>query len=49
MLYITLKGHWCDIVLDVHAPTGDKHDVIKNSFYEQLEEVFDQFAGYHMI
>jgi hypothetical protein len=31
MLYITLKGRWCDdIVLNVHAPTEDKDDVMKN-------------------
>jgi exonuclease III len=43
MLYITLKGHCCDIiVLNVHAPTEDKDD-IKVSFYEGLEQVFDQF------
>jgi len=23
MVYITLRGHWCDIVLNVHAPTED--------------------------
>jgi hypothetical protein len=49
MLYITLKGRWCDIiVLNVHAPTEDKDDVIKNSFYEELEQVFCQFPRYHM-
>jgi hypothetical protein len=49
MSYITLKGHWCDtIVLNVHAPTEDKHDVIKDSFYEELEQVFDQFPWCHM-
>jgi hypothetical protein len=26
ILYITLRGHWCDTVLNVHAPTGDKND-----------------------
>jgi exonuclease III len=42
--YITLKCRWCDIVLlNVHAPTEDKDDVIKDSFYEELEQVFDQF------
>jgi exonuclease III len=46
MLYITLKGRWCNIiVLNVHAPTEDKDDVIKDSFYEQLEQVFYQFDG----
>jgi exonuclease III len=47
--YITLKGRWCDIiVLNVHAPNEDKDDVIKGSFYEELEQVFDQFPMYHM-
>jgi hypothetical protein len=48
MLYITLKGRWCDIVQNVCAPTEDKDDVIKDSFYEELEQVFDQFPRYHM-
>jgi hypothetical protein len=33
----------------VHAPTEDKDDDIKDSFYEELEQVFDQFPRYHMI
>jgi hypothetical protein len=45
--YITLKGRWYDIVLNVQAPTEDKDD-IKDSFYEELEQVFDQFPRYHM-
>jgi hypothetical protein len=46
MSYITLKGRWCDIiVMNVHAPTEDKDDVTKDSFYEELEEVFDEFPG----
>jgi hypothetical protein len=36
MSYITLKGRWCDIVLNVHAPTEDKDDLIKDSFYKEL-------------
>jgi endonuclease/exonuclease/phosphatase family metal-dependent hydrolase len=49
MSYIILKVRWCDIiVLNVHAPTGDKDDVIKDRFYEELEQVFDQFHRYHM-
>jgi hypothetical protein len=43
MLHITLKGRWFDIVLNVHAPTENKDDVIKDRFYEELEQVFDQF------
>jgi len=47
MSYITLNGRWCDIiVLNVHAPTEDKDD-IQDSFYEELEQVFDQFPRYH--
>jgi hypothetical protein len=49
MSYITLEGYWCGIiVLNVHTPTEDKDDVIKDSFYEELEQVFDQFRRYHM-
>jgi hypothetical protein len=48
MLYITLKS-LCDIIiLNVHAPTEDKDDAIKDSFYEELEQVFDLFPRYHM-
>jgi hypothetical protein len=44
MLYVTLKGRWCDIiVMNVHAPTEDKDDT-KSSFYEELEQVLDQFS-----
>jgi len=31
MSYITLKSRWCIIVLNVHAPTEDKDDDIKDS------------------
>jgi hypothetical protein len=49
MSYIILKGRWCDIiVLNVHAPTEDKIDDIKDRFYEKLEHVFDKFPRYHM-
>jgi hypothetical protein len=42
MSYITLECHWNDIiVLNVHAPTENKDDIIKDSFYEELEEVLD--------
>jgi hypothetical protein len=48
MLYITLKSRWCDIiVLNVHAPTKDKDDNIKDSVYEELEQVFYQLPRYH--
>jgi hypothetical protein len=32
----------------VHDPTEDKDDDIKDSFYEELEQVFHQFPRYHM-
>jgi hypothetical protein len=32
----------------VHALTEDKDDVIKDSFYEELEQILDQFPRYHM-
>jgi hypothetical protein len=42
MLYVTLKGRWCDIVvLNVHASNEEKDDDIEESFYEELEKVFD--------
>jgi hypothetical protein len=47
MSYIILRGHWCHIVvLNVHAPTEDKIDDVKDSFYE--ERVFDKFPKYRM-
>jgi hypothetical protein len=49
MSYIILRGRWCHIiVLNVHAPTGDKTDDVKDSFYEGLEHLFDKFSEYHM-
>jgi hypothetical protein len=48
MAYIILRGRWCHIiVLNVHAPTEDKTDDVKDSFYEELERVFDKFPKYH--
>jgi hypothetical protein len=32
----------------VHAPSGDKSDDTKDSLYEELEHVFDQFLKYHV-
>jgi hypothetical protein len=49
MSYIILRGRWCHIiVLNVHAPTEDKTDDVKYTFYEELERVFDKFPKYHM-
>jgi NAD dependent epimerase/dehydratase family enzyme len=48
MLYVTLNGYYCDIVLNVHAPNEDKNDDIKYSFYEELEQAFYQFPRLYM-
>jgi hypothetical protein len=49
MSYIILRGCWCHIiVLNVHVPTEDKIDDVKDSFYEELKHVFDKFLKYHM-
>jgi exonuclease III len=50
MLYVILRGHWCDInVLNVHAPTENKIHDMKVRLYAELEHVFDKFPKYHMI
>jgi len=33
--------------LNVHAPSEEKSDVSKDSFYEELEQVFDHSANHH--
>jgi hypothetical protein len=44
MSYIILKGRWCDIVvLNIYFTTEDKIDYMKDSFYEELERVFEKF------
>jgi len=51
MPQIVLKGHWCNIIaLNVHAPSEDKSDDLKDSFYEELEQgfFFYHFPMYHM-
>jgi hypothetical protein len=38
--YIVLRGRWCNtIALNVHAPSEEKSDDSKDSFYEELEQV----------
>jgi hypothetical protein len=49
MSYIILRGHWCHIiVLNVNAPAEDETDAVKDSLYEELEYVFDEFQKYRM-
>jgi hypothetical protein len=47
---IVPRSRWCDIiVLNAHAPTEDKIDDLKGSFYEEEEErVLDKFRKHHM-
>jgi hypothetical protein len=47
MSYIILRCRCHIVVLNVHAPTEDKIDDVKDSFYEELERVFDKFPTCH--
>jgi hypothetical protein len=47
--YITQRGRWSDIiVLNFHATIKNKIDDKMDSFYEELERVFNKFLNYHM-
>ena len=49
--YIVLRerGRGCNIiVLNVQATSEEKSDESKDSFCEELEQVFDHFPKYHM-
>ena len=44
-----LGGRWHNtIVVNVHAPSEEKSDTWKGSFYAELEQVFDHPPKYHM-
>jgi hypothetical protein len=46
---MSVAGRWCLIIVqNVHAPTVDKTDEVEDSFYEELERVFDKFPKYEM-
>ena len=46
---MVLRGCWSKIiVLNVHAPSEEKSDNSKDSFYEELEQVFYHFPKYDM-
>ena len=48
MSYIVLRGRWSNItVLNLYAPSKEKSDYSKGSFYEELEQVFDHVPKYH--
>jgi len=48
MSYIVLRCGWCDIFLNAQAPSEDKSNYSKDDFYEELEQVCDNFPTYHM-
>jgi hypothetical protein len=49
MWQVILRGRCCDIiVLNVQAPTEDKFDDVKDSFYKELDRMFDTFSDYRM-
>ena len=42
--HIVLKGRWCNVVvLNAHAAREEKTDDSNDSFYDELELVFDHF------
>ena len=44
-----LRGRWPNIIfVNVHATSEEKSDESKDSFNEELEQVFDHFPKYHM-
>ena len=48
MLYIVLRGRWSNIIfLNVHATSEENSDDFKESIYEELEQVFNNFPKYH--
>jgi len=43
--YIVLRGRWCNVsVLNVHSPSEEKSHDSRDSFCEELEQVFDNFS-----
>jgi hypothetical protein len=46
---IIIISRWCNIILlNAHAPTEEKGDDSKDSFYEEAEGGFDHFPKYHV-
>jgi hypothetical protein len=49
MTYIISRGLWRNIVfLNLNAPCDDKSDDVKDSFYEEIGRVLDQFLRYDL-
>jgi hypothetical protein len=48
MLYTCLRGRWCNIIVsNVHATSKKKSDESKDTFYEELEHIYDHFPQCH--
>ena len=46
--YVTIRTRWCNTVLiNVHAPTDEADDNDKDTFYDELERLFDRFPKYN--
>jgi len=44
-----LRGRWHNIiVVNVHAPSEEKSDESQDSFYGELEQMFNHFPKHHM-
>jgi hypothetical protein len=48
MSHIAMTGGRRDLAPIVLAPTANINCDLKDNFYEELEQVFDQFFTYHM-
>jgi len=48
--YIVLRCLWLNIIVSLngHVPTEEKHVFSRDSFYEELQQLFDQFPQYQM-
>ena len=46
--YTLLQVHWCNTVFKAHAPSEETSDDSKDSFYKELEKLFDHFPKHHM-
>ena len=44
--HTVIRGWWCNIVLNVHVPR--EGDDSNESFYEELQQVFEYFSQYNM-
>jgi hypothetical protein len=42
-ILLVMGRSWCDVVLIVHIPIEDKSDDTRDSFYKELDCVFDQY------